>query len=129
MPERRLAIVGYGKMGRLVDQLAPEYGFDVALKLDEYNNANYEGVTAENFRGIDVAVDFSIPAAVAGKCAQDRGAGHQYRGGHNRLAGTGGAGARGGGAERDRAGVESEFLDRGQHFYARGGGSGAADGG
>jgi len=64
MPERRLAIIGYGKMGRLVAQLAPEYGFDVALKLDEYNNANYEGVTAENFRGIDVAVDFSIPAAV-----------------------------------------------------------------
>lgn len=65
MPERRLAIVGYGKMGRLVAQLAPEYGFDVVLKLDEYNNANYQGVTAENFRGIDVAVDFSIPAAVA----------------------------------------------------------------
>ncbi len=65
MPERRLAIVGYGKMGRLVAQLAPDYGFEAALKLDEYNNANYEGVTAENFRGIDVAVDFSIPAAVA----------------------------------------------------------------
>jgi 4-hydroxy-tetrahydrodipicolinate reductase len=65
MPEtRRLAIVGYGKMGRLVEQLAPEYGFDVALKLDEFNNANYEGVTAENFRGIDVAIDFSVPAAV-----------------------------------------------------------------
>jgi hypothetical protein len=23
-----LAIVGYGKMGRLIEQLAPEYGFD-----------------------------------------------------------------------------------------------------
>jgi 4-hydroxy-tetrahydrodipicolinate reductase len=65
-PERRLAIVGYGKMGRLVEQLAPEYGFSVALKLDEFNNANYEGITAANFRGVDVAVDFSIPAAVAG---------------------------------------------------------------
>jgi 4-hydroxy-tetrahydrodipicolinate reductase len=64
LPERRLAIVGYGKMGRLIEQLAPEYGFTVALKLDEFNNTNYEGVTAENFRGIDVAVDFSIPAAV-----------------------------------------------------------------
>jgi 4-hydroxy-tetrahydrodipicolinate reductase len=63
-PERRLAIVGYGKMGRLIEQLAPGYGFSVALKLDEFNNTNYEGVTAENFRGIDVAVDFSIPAAV-----------------------------------------------------------------
>ena len=65
MPEpRRLAIVGYGKMGRLIEQLASEYGFAVALKLDEFNNANFEGLTAENFRGIDVAIDFSIPAAV-----------------------------------------------------------------
>ena len=66
MPElKRLAIVGYGKMGRLVEQLAPEYGFAVVLKLDEFNNANFEGVTADNFRGVDVAVDFSVPAAVA----------------------------------------------------------------
>lgn len=66
MPEtKRLAIVGYGKMGKLVEQLAPEYGFTVALKLDEFNNARFESITAENFRGVDVAVDFSIPAAVA----------------------------------------------------------------
>lgn len=62
MPD--LAIVGYGKMGKLVEQLAPEYGITVALKLDEFNKTNFEGLTAENFRGVDVAVDFSIPAAV-----------------------------------------------------------------
>jgi len=65
-PERNLAIVGYGKMGRLIEQFAPEYGFAVALRLDEFNNTAFEGVTPENFRGIDVAVDFSIPTAVAG---------------------------------------------------------------
>jgi prephenate dehydrogenase len=27
-----LAIVGHGKMGRLIDRLAPEYGFDVKLR-------------------------------------------------------------------------------------------------
>ena len=64
-PEHKLAIVGYGKMGRLIEQFAPEYNFAVALKLDEFNNAAFEGVTAANFQGIDVAVDFSIPAAVA----------------------------------------------------------------
>ena len=64
MPE--LAIVGYGKMGKLVEQLAPEYGFAVALKLDEFNNAAFEGVTPENFRDVDVAIDFSIPSAVPG---------------------------------------------------------------
>lgn len=59
-----LAIVGYGKMGRLIEKLAPESGFDVTLKLDEFNNSKFEGITAENFRGVDVAIDFSIPDAV-----------------------------------------------------------------
>ncbi|HZT32253.1 MAG TPA: dihydrodipicolinate reductase C-terminal domain-containing protein [Bryobacteraceae bacterium] len=63
---RKLAIVGYGKMGKLIEQLAPEHGFAVALKLDEFNNQDYEGITTENFRGVDVAIDFSIPGAVAG---------------------------------------------------------------
>ena len=59
-----IAIVGYGKMGRLIDRLAAERGVNVALKLDEYNNANFEGITAENFKGVDVAIDFSVPSAV-----------------------------------------------------------------
>ncbi len=58
-----LALIGYGKMGKLLEQLAPAQGAAVTLKLDEFNNANFEGVTPENFRGIDVAIDFSIPAA------------------------------------------------------------------
>jgi 4-hydroxy-tetrahydrodipicolinate reductase len=61
-----IAIVGYGKMGRMIERLAIERGFSVALKLDEFNNANFEGIAAENFRGIDVAIDFSTPSAVAG---------------------------------------------------------------
>jgi len=63
---RNLAIVGYGKMGKLIEQLAPEYDFQVALKLDEFNNAEGEGLTMANFDGIDVAIEFSIPAAVPG---------------------------------------------------------------
>ena len=56
-----LAIVGYGKMGHIIEHLAPEYGFDVKLRLDIDNNANFEGLTAANFRGIDAAVEFSTP--------------------------------------------------------------------
>jgi len=62
----KLAIVGYGKMGRLVEQLAPDYGLEVSLKLDEFNNADFDGITAENFRGVDVAIEFSTPATVVG---------------------------------------------------------------
>lgn len=60
----KLAIVGYGKMGRLLDSLAAEYGMETALKLDEFNNADYAGITREAFEGIDVAIDFSTPEAV-----------------------------------------------------------------
>jgi 4-hydroxy-tetrahydrodipicolinate reductase len=66
---RKLAIVGYGKMGRLIEQLAPQYDFEVALKLDEFNNANSAGLTRENFSGVDVAIEFSIPTAVPGNVA------------------------------------------------------------
>jgi len=61
-----IAIVGHGKMGRLIDRLATERGITAGLKLDEHNNAAYEGITAENFKTIDVAIDFSIPSAVVG---------------------------------------------------------------
>jgi 4-hydroxy-tetrahydrodipicolinate reductase len=59
-----LAIVGYGKMGRMIEQLAPEFGFTVTLKLDEFNNVDGAGMTKDNFRGVDVAVEFSTPHAV-----------------------------------------------------------------
>jgi len=59
-----LAIVGYGRMGRMIEQLAPDFGFDVKLKLDIADNENFEGLTAENFDGIDVAIEFSVPDAV-----------------------------------------------------------------
>lgn len=64
-PANRLALVGYGRMGRLVEELAPAHGFEVVLKLDEFNNQEAGGVTRENFAGVDVAIDFSMPDVVA----------------------------------------------------------------
>ena len=57
----KLALVGYGKMGRMIERLAPEYGYEVALILDEYNNADGAGMTRANFAGIGAAVEFSTP--------------------------------------------------------------------
>lgn len=59
----KLALVGYGKMGRLIEQLAPEYGFEVVLRLDEFNNVRGEGFTKANFAGVDAAIEFSTPEA------------------------------------------------------------------
>ncbi len=49
---RGLAIIGHGKMGRLIEQLAPEYDFDVRLALNSGTNACGAGITRENLRGV-----------------------------------------------------------------------------
>ena len=65
-----LAIVGHGKMGRLIEQLAPEYGFDVRLALSSSTNAGGAGLTRENLSGVDVAVEFSASSAAAQNISQ-----------------------------------------------------------
>jgi 4-hydroxy-tetrahydrodipicolinate reductase len=60
-----LAIVGYGKMGRLIEQLAPEYDFRVRAQFNSQNNADGAGLTPAVLRGVDVAVEFSTPTAAA----------------------------------------------------------------
>ncbi len=60
----KIALVGYGKMGKLIHQLAPEFGIEVGPKLDEFNNANGESFTPQIFDGVDVAIEFSTPHTV-----------------------------------------------------------------
>jgi 4-hydroxy-tetrahydrodipicolinate reductase len=55
----KLAIVGYGKMGRMVETLAPEYGFEVAARVDVKDDMKMA-------QGCDVAIEFSTPDAAVG---------------------------------------------------------------
>ena len=61
----KLALVGYGRMGRLLDGIAADHGLEVVLRLDEFNNPHGQGITASKLSGVDVAIDFSIPSVVA----------------------------------------------------------------
>ena len=54
----KLAILGYGKMGKEIEQIALSRNHQVLLKIDE-NNINK--ITADDFKEIDVAVEFSKP--------------------------------------------------------------------
>lgn len=58
-PELRVLLVGRGRMGRLVESLAPEYGITVAGVVTSAN-ADDPGGWAD----ADVAIDFSTAAAV-----------------------------------------------------------------
>ena len=60
----RIALLGHGRMGRLIGELAPRYGATVVLVLDGSNNRGGAGLTREALRETDVAIDFSTGAAV-----------------------------------------------------------------
>jgi 4-hydroxy-tetrahydrodipicolinate reductase len=66
MSERSIAIIGDGKMGQAIRQLAAEKGWNVAAMLGERESANGRGITASSLGNADVAVEFTQPdAAVA----------------------------------------------------------------
>jgi 4-hydroxy-tetrahydrodipicolinate reductase len=57
-----LAIVGHGKMGRLVEQLAPRHGFHVVAR---FTSANTAALSLETLAGASTAIEFSTPSAAA----------------------------------------------------------------
>ncbi|WP_035650093.1 4-hydroxy-tetrahydrodipicolinate reductase [Flavobacterium sp. ASV13] len=52
----KIALLGYGKMGKVIERIALERGHEIVLKKDEFNT--YEGLSTA-----DVAIDFSVPTA------------------------------------------------------------------
>jgi 4-hydroxy-tetrahydrodipicolinate reductase len=60
----RIALLGYGKMGKLVESLALRQGWEVGPKLDIQDNEGGCGITPASMAGVDVAIEFSQPAAV-----------------------------------------------------------------
>ncbi len=54
----KIALLGYGKMGQIIERLATERGHDIVLKIGV---DNLEDFTRENLRKADVAIDFSAP--------------------------------------------------------------------
>ena len=57
----RLLIIGHGRMGRLIEALAPAHQLDVAGIVTSRSDA---GAIRDEFDDVDVAIDFSLPAAV-----------------------------------------------------------------
>jgi 4-hydroxy-tetrahydrodipicolinate reductase len=84
-----LALLGYGKMGKTIAALAPQRGFNVRLALDIDANQDGQGVTPENFQGIEVCIEFTTPDAVVENIRRVAGLGVNLvvgtTGWHNRL--------------------------------------------
>ena len=60
----RILLLGHGRMGTLVEALAPEFGCEVAGVLDEFSNDKGAGLTKGRWPDVEVAIDFSTGTAV-----------------------------------------------------------------
>lgn len=56
----KIILLGYGKMGRIIESLALFAGDEVVLKVDEVNRSS---ISAADLAGAEVAIEFSRPEA------------------------------------------------------------------
>lgn len=61
----RIAIVGHGKMGRMVERLAPEHDCEVVRRIRSTENSNGVSLTGTALYEVDVAIEFTTPVAAA----------------------------------------------------------------
>jgi len=54
----KIALIGYGKMGKAIEEIAVNRGHEVVLKIDEYNLADFN---KKNMSTADVAIEFTGP--------------------------------------------------------------------
>jgi 4-hydroxy-tetrahydrodipicolinate reductase len=59
----KIALLGYGKMGKMIEQVALERQHEIVLKID---HDNLYDLTLENLQKADVAIEFSTPHTVLG---------------------------------------------------------------
>ena len=65
MSRRRVAIIGDGKMGQAISQLALEKGWTVTAVIGEKENVAGAGISARSLGNAEVAVEFTQPDAAA----------------------------------------------------------------
>jgi 4-hydroxy-tetrahydrodipicolinate reductase len=57
----KIALMGYGKMGKTIERLAVERGHEIVLKVD--NDIDNADLSQADLSQADVAIDFSVPDA------------------------------------------------------------------
>ena len=61
MSARKIAVIGDGKMGKTIADMAKARGWTVTAVLGEKQNAGGRGITRESLKGADVAIEFTEP--------------------------------------------------------------------
>jgi 4-hydroxy-tetrahydrodipicolinate reductase len=54
----KIALIGYGKMGHIIERIALERGHEIVSKVDVDNQDEFE---SETFASADVAIEFTVP--------------------------------------------------------------------
>ena len=56
----KIAIIGYGKMGKMIEQIAISRGHEIVSIIDADNQQDYD---TPEFASADVAIEFTTPTA------------------------------------------------------------------
>lgn len=59
----RLALIGLGRMAQAVERVALARGHEVVLRIGREENPEASALTSERLKGVEVAVEFSVPGA------------------------------------------------------------------
>lgn len=59
----KIALIGYGKMGRMIEQIAKDRGHEIVSIIDVDNQQDFD---SEAFKSADVAIEFTNPTAAYG---------------------------------------------------------------
>ncbi|MEX1186795.1 MAG: dihydrodipicolinate reductase C-terminal domain-containing protein [Gemmatimonadaceae bacterium] len=65
MSARKVAVIGDGKMGKTIAEMAKDRGWTVTTLLGEKENPDGSGITRESLKGADVAIEFTEPKSAA----------------------------------------------------------------
>lgn len=57
----KIALIGYGKMGKMIESIALDRNHEIVLVIDQDNLAD---LTIDNLKKADVAIEFSTPSSV-----------------------------------------------------------------
>jgi 4-hydroxy-tetrahydrodipicolinate reductase len=60
----KIALVGYGKMGKVVEEIAPAKGIEVVDRFTRDRPLRADAATRGSLSGVEALVDFSVPDAV-----------------------------------------------------------------
>ena len=62
----KIALIGYGKMGKTIEKIAESRGHEIVARIDPTTGEDF---SSKEFQTADVAIEFTMPEAEIGRAS------------------------------------------------------------